>query len=57
MIFTKKFAEDFETKFDSTNYKSNRPLQKGKTNKFISVTKNELGEKIIKTFVWLRAKN
>ena len=57
MIFTKKFAEDLETKFDSSNYKSNRPLQKGKTNKFISVTKNELGEKIIKTFVWLRAKN
>ena len=51
MIFTKKFAEDLETKFDSSNYKSNRPLQKGKTNKFISVTKNELGEKIIKTFV------
>ena len=57
MIFTKKFAEDFETKLDSSNSKSNRPLQKGKTNKFISVMKNELDKKIIKIFVSLRAKN
>ena len=35
-------AEDVETRFDTSNYKLNRPLQKGKNKKVIGVMKDEL---------------
>ena len=46
----KDIAEDFETRFDTSNYELNRPLPKGKNKKVIGVMKDELGGKIIKRF-------
>ena len=51
----KDIAEDFEARFDTSNYELNRPLLKGK-NKVIGVLKDELGGKIVKEFTGLRAK-
>ena len=50
----KDIAEDFETRFDTSNYELNRPLPKAKTKKSNWIT--ELGEKIMIKFVVLRAK-
>ena len=52
----KDIAEDVETKFETSNYILERPLPKGKNKNVIGVTKDELGGKIMKEFVGLRAK-
>ena len=48
-------AEYFEARFDTTNYQLNRPLPKGKNKKVVDVMKDELGGKIMKEFLGLRA--
>ena len=45
-----------ETRFDTSNYESDRPLPKRKNKKVIRLMKDELGGKIITKFVGLRAK-
>ena len=52
----KDIPEDAETRFDTSNYESGRPLPKGKNKKVIGLTKDELGGKIMTKFVRLRAK-
>ena len=52
----KDIAEDMETRFDTSNYKSDRPLSKGKNKKVIGLMKDELGEKILTKSVDLIAK-
>ena len=52
----KEIAEDVETKFDTSNYELDRPLPKGRNKKVIGSMKHELGVKIIKKFIELRAK-
>ena len=57
----KDILEDFETRFDSSNYdlecnSIDRPFPKGKTKKVIGLMKDELGRKIMTKFVGLRAK-
>ena len=52
----KDIAEDVETRFGTSNYELDRPLRKGKNKKVIGLMKDELGGKIITTFVGLRAK-
>ena len=52
----KDIAEGAQTRFDTSNYELNKPLPKGKNKKVISVMKDELGGKIMKEFVGLRAK-
>ena len=47
MIFILDVAEDVETRFDTSNYKLNRTLQKGKDKKVIGVMKDELSGKIM----------
>ena len=56
MIFIKAFAEDVETRFDTSKYELDRPLPKGKNKKIIGLTKDELGGKILKKFVRLKVK-
>ena len=48
---------DVETRFDTSNYKSGRPLPKGKNKKVFGLMKDELSEKIMTKFVVLREKN
>ena len=50
MIFIKTLQ------FDTSNYKLDRPLPKGKNKKVIGLMKDELGAKIMITFLGLRAK-
>ena len=52
----KEFAEDVETRFDTSNYGLDRPLPKGKSNKVIELMKGELGQKTMIKFIGLRAK-
>ena len=52
----KDIAEDVETRFDTLNYKLDRPLPKVKIKKVIGLMKDELGEKIMTKFVGLKAK-
>ena len=52
----KNIAEDVATRFDTSNYKLDRPFIKGKNKKVITLVKDELGGKIITKFVGLRAK-
>ena len=56
--FYEDIADDVEKWFDSSNYSKddNRPLPIGGNKKVISLFKNELGGKIKKKFVVLRAK-
>ena len=49
-------AKDVETRFDTSNYKLNKPLPKGKNKKVIRLMKDELSEKIMVKFIRLRAK-
>ena len=44
----KFIAEDIETRFGTSNYELNTPLQKGKNKKVIGAVKNELAQKIMK---------
>ena len=48
-------GRDVETRFDTSSYKVNRPLPKGK-NKIIGLMKDELGEIIMTEFAALRPK-
>ena len=52
----KDTAEDFETRFDNSNFEIDRPLPKGKNKKVIGLIKDELGGQVMKEFVGLRAK-
>ena len=54
--FYKDIANDVEDRFDTSNYKVNRPLPMGKNKKVIGLRKDELGGKIITEFVTLRSK-
>ena len=49
-------AKDLETRFDTSNYESDRPLPKGKNEKVIGLMKYKLGGKIMTNIVGLRAK-
>ena len=53
MIFYKDISYDVEKRFDTSNYKVNRPLPTGKNKKVIGLMKDELGGKIITEFVTL----
>ena len=53
----KDVAEDVETRFDTSNFKIDRPLLKGKNKKVIELMKNKLGKEIMTKFVEVRAKN
>ena len=50
----KDIAEEVGTRLDTSNYELGRPLPKGKYEKVIGLMKDELGGKIMKTFVGLR---
>ena len=52
----KDIAENFETRFDNSNYELDRPLPKGKNKKVIGLMKNELGRNAMIKIVRLRAK-
>ena len=52
----KMISEDVETRFDTSNFESERPLIKGKNKKVIGLIKDEIGGKIKTKFVGLRAK-
>ena len=52
----KDIAKDIEKRFDTLNYEIDRPLPKGQSETVIGLMKDELGGKIIKEFVGLRAK-
>ena len=53
----KEIAEDFKTRFDTLNYKLDRPLPKGKNlKKVIELMKDELYGKIMTKIVGIRAK-
>ena len=52
----KDIAEDIETRFDNLNYELDRPFPIGKNKKAIKLMKDELGRKIMKKFVGLRAR-
>ena len=56
--FYKEIANDVEKQFDTSNYDDNdkRPLPVSKNKKVIGLFKHELGGKIMKEFVVLRAK-
>ena len=54
--FYKDIDNDFEKRFDTSNYEVNRPLPTGKNKKVIRLMKGELGGKIITEFVTLRPK-
>ena len=56
MIFIKISLNDVDKRFDTSNYKCNRPLPTGKNKKIIGLMKDELGDKIITEFVILRPK-
>ena len=49
-------AKDVEKRFDTSNYKVDRPLPTGKNKKVIGLMKDELARKIMTEFVALRAK-
>ena len=51
----KYIAEDVETRFDTSNYELDRPLPKRKKENVIGLIKYELGGRIMKKFVGLRA--
>ena len=52
----KDIAEDVETKFDTSSFELGSPLPRGKSKKVIELMKDELGQKIMKKNVGLRAK-
>ena len=54
--FYRDIANDFEKRFDTSNYECNRPLPIGKNKKVIGLMKDELGGKGITEFVTLRPK-
>ena len=54
--FYTDISTDVDKRFDTSNYKINRPLPTGKNKKVIGLVKDELGGKIITEFVTLRPK-
>ena len=52
----KDTAEDVETRLDTSNYELDKPLPKEKNKKLIGLMKDNIGGKIMKKFVGLRAK-
>ena len=54
--FSEDIADDIEKRYDTSNYKVNMPLSKGKNKKLIGLMKDELGGKIMIEFVSLRPK-
>ena len=52
----KGIAKDVEARFDTSNYELERLLPTEKNKRGIGLMKDELGEKIVKEFVGLRAK-
>ena len=44
----KEIAEDFEKRFDASNYETDRPLPNGNNEKVIRLMKDELGGQIMK---------
>ena len=52
----KDIPEDVETRFDTSNYKLDRPLNKERNKKVTGLMKDELGRKIMIKFVGLRVK-
>ena len=52
----KDIVEDVETRFDTSNYELDRPLQKGKNKNIIGLMKDILGGKIMIKFVGLSVK-
>ena len=51
-----KDIEDIETRFDTSNYESDKALLKVKNKTIIGLMKDELGGKIMKWLAELRAK-
>ena len=56
MIFANIMQKMLKTRFDTSNYELDRPLLKGKNKKVIGLMKGQLGGKIMKKIVVLRAK-
>ena len=54
--FYKDMANDVETRFDTNEYGSGRPLPIGKNRKVIGLMKDESGGKTMKEFISLRLK-
>ena len=54
--FYKDIADNVETRFDTSNFETGRPLPKGKNKKVVERIKDELGGQIMKEVVGLRAK-
>ena len=54
--FYEDIANDVEKRFDTSNYKVNRPLPIGKNKKVLGLMKDQLGGKIMTEFVALRPK-
>ena len=52
----KDITEDVETRFDASNFETDKPLPKGKNKKVIGLMKDELGRQIMKEIVGLRTK-
>ena len=52
----KDIAEDVETRFDTSNYDLDRSLSKGKNKNVTGLMKDELGGKVMRKLVGLRAK-
>ena len=52
----KDIAEDFETRFDTSNLEIDRTLPIGKNSKVVGLIKDKLDGQIMKIFVRLRAK-
>ena len=52
----KDIPEDIKMRFDTSNFKLNRPLPEGKNETVIGIIKDELGGHIMKESVGLRAK-
>ena len=54
--FYEDIANNVEKRYDTSNYRVNRPLPKGKHEKEIGLMKDELGGKIMIKLVLLRSK-
>ena len=52
----KDFAEDVETRFDTSNFELDRPLTEGKNGNVIGLVKDKLCGQIMREFVGLKAK-